>query len=145
MKISAASSFKSLEPSMDSPAPSELRYRKEARELALTYSDGEFLLSAEFLRVHSPSAEVQGHDGHGGELPRNKGNVAITAIEPVGNYAVKLCFSDGHDTGLYSWDWLRELCLQKDQLWRLYQDKLAVADGGLNPQESSVKQFDPRK
>lgn len=129
---------------MDSPAPSELRYRKDARELTLAYPDGEFVLSAEFLRVHSPSAEVQGHDGRGGELPRSKESVAITAITPVGNYAVKISFSDGHDTGLYSWDWLRELCLQQDRLWSIYQDRLAASAGSTKTEERPVKLFDPR-
>ncbi len=109
---------------MLSPAPTELRYQKDARILVLAYDNERFELSAEFLRVHSPSAEVQGHGGEGGTLPRNKENVAITGIAPVGNYAVKISFSDGHDTGLYSWDWLQELCRNRDALWAVYQEKL---------------------
>lgn len=109
---------------MKAPAPDELRYQKETRELVIGYDDARFVLSAEFLRVHSPSAEVQGHGGEGGELPRHKENVSITAIEQVGNYAVKIRFSDGHDTGLYSWDWLRTLCLEKETLTQEYQQKL---------------------
>lgn len=129
---------------MKSPAPGELRYRKDARELVIAYADGEFALSAEFLRVHSPSAEVQGHDGRGGELPRHKENVAITGIEPVGNYAVKICFSDGHDTGLYSWDWLRELCLQRERLWQAYQEKVAALTDPPAARAAAV-QFHPGK
>lgn len=109
---------------MNIAAPGELRYQKESRELVITYDDERFVLSAEFLRVHSPSAEVQGHDGVGGVLPRHKETVAITALEPVGNYAVKIRFSDGHDTGLYSWDWLRKLCLEQTALWQVYQQTL---------------------
>lgn len=113
--------------------PSELRYRKAERELILTWDDGTFILSAEFLRVHSPSAEVQGHDGRGGVLPLHKQEVAITGIEPVGNYAVRLVFSDGHNTGLYSWDTLRHLCAHRDSLWADYQraatENLAPAAG----------------
>lgn len=111
---------------MQAPAPTEIRYRRDSRELLVRYEDGEFVLSAEFLRVNSPSAEVQGHGGEGGTLPRDKENVAITGIEPVGNYAVKLRFSDGHDTGLYSWDWLRHLCQDQAALRQAYQDKLAA-------------------
>jgi DUF971 family protein len=132
---------------MNAFPPDELRYLKESRQLVLTYGERRFVLSAEFLRVHSPSAEVQGHDGRGGTLPRHKEGVAITAIEPVGNYAVKIRFSDGHDTGLYSWDWLSELCQHQDSLWALYQEKLAeqpspVANGRA---EGQVEQFFPRK
>lgn len=111
---------------MQSPAPTELRYHRDRHELTLAWGDARHVLSAEFLRVHSPSAEVQGHGGEGGRLPLNKAAVAITAIEPVGNYAVKICFSDGHDTGLYSWDWLRQLCQDHERLWREYGDKVAA-------------------
>lgn len=109
---------------MKAAAPSELRYQKDRRELVIAYAEQCFVLSAEFLRVHSPSAEVQGHNSVGGVLPRHKEAVAITAIEQVGNYAVKIRFSDGHDTGLYSWDWLRKLCLEQAALWQEYQEKL---------------------
>lgn len=109
---------------MNAQAPSELRYQKDTRALVIGYDDGRFVLSAEFLRVHSPSAEVQGHNSVGGVLPRHKQDVSITAIEQVGNYAVKIRFSDGHDTGLYSWDWLRKLCLEQQALWQTYQQKL---------------------
>lgn len=110
---------------MQAPAPTELRYRKESRELTVAWNDARHVLGAEFLRVHSPSAEVQGHGGEGGTLPVGKEDVAITAIEPVGNYAVRIRFSDGHDTGLYSWDWLQQLCLGRDRLWQEYQAKRA--------------------
>ncbi len=87
----------------------------------------ECMLSCEFLRVHSPSAEVRGH-GKGQEvLQLDKENVNITAIEPVGNYAVKLVFSDGHDTGLYSWDYLYDLGRDYEALWLEYLGKLSAA------------------
>lgn len=111
--------------------PTELRYRKTERELVLTWDDGTFTLSAEFLRVHSPSAEVQGHDGRGGVLPLQKQQVTITGIEPVGNYAVRLVFSDGHNTGLYSWDTLRHLCLHREQLWATYLQATATKAPGV--------------
>lgn len=109
---------------MQAAAPTELRYQKDSRTLTLAYGNTRYELSAEFLRVNSPSAEVQGHGGEGGTLPRHKENVAITGIEPVGNYAVKIIFSDRHDSGLYSWDWLHKLCQEKDALWQSYQEKL---------------------
>lgn len=131
---------------MQAPAPSELRYRKDSRELEIAYGVERHTLSAEFLRVHSPSAEVQGHDQRGGVLPLHKENVTITAIEPVGNYAVKIRFSDGHDSGLYSWDWLHNLCLQKETLWQAYQDKRsAVATSPESAGKPSVVRFVPGK
>lgn len=85
------------------------------------------MLSCEFLRVYSPSAEVRGH-GHGQEvLQTGKEEVNIVGIEPVGNYAIKLVFSDGHDTGLYSWDYLYELASRYEALWLEYLGKLSMA------------------
>lgn len=130
---------------MQSPAPTELRYRRETRELVIVYPDGEYCLTAEFLRVHSPSAEVQGHDGRGGELPRHKEHVSITAIDPVGNYAVKIRFSDGHDTGLYSWDWLHELCMQREHLWRIYKERVAAQPAMNDTAKTSAVLFIPGK
>ena len=87
----------------------------------------ECMLSCEFLRVYSPSAEVRGH-GHGQEvLQMGKEDVNINAIEPVGNYAIKLVFSDGHDTGLYSWEYLYSLARDYEALWLEYLGKLSVA------------------
>jgi DUF971 family protein len=119
---------------MQAPAPTELRYRKDSRELTIAWEAEQYVLGAEFLRVHSPSAEVQGHAGEGGTLPVGKQAVAITGIEPVGNYAVRIRFSDGHDTGLYSWDWLLELCRDRDRLWQAYRDKV----GALQPTTGSA-------
>lgn len=118
--------------------PNELRYRKTERELVLSWDDGSWTLSAEFLRVHSPSAEVQGHDGRGGALPLHKQDVAITAIEPVGNYAVRIVFSDGHNTGLYSWETLRRFCEQREALWADYQ-----AASARLPTSTTVNTFQP--
>lgn len=96
--------------------------------LELTFDDGtQGDLSCEFLRVYSPSAEVRGH-GIGQEtLQTGKEEVNIVAIEPVGNYAVRLIFSDGHDTGLYSWDYLYDLLKNQASLWQAYLDKLSAA------------------
>ncbi len=110
------------------PRPTEIRLHRRSRILELAFDDGSrFELSCEFLRVHSPSAEVKGH-GPGQEiLVTGKRDVNIERIEPVGQYAVKLCFDDGHDTGLYSWSLLYELGRRRDELWQRYLDRLAEA------------------
>lgn len=113
---------------MSGPIPTEISYRRETRIMEVIFTTGErFEYSAEYLRVHSPSAEVRGH-GPGQEvLQIGKEKVSIDRIEPVGNYAVRLCFDDGHDTGLYSWDELWTLGRNKDELWRRYLERLAAA------------------
>jgi len=110
------------------PYPTEIKLRKVSRSLVLTFSDGEaFELSAEYLRVHSPSAEVQGH-GPGQEvLVTGKEQVNITAVEPVGRYAVRLVFDDGHSTGLYTWPILYRLGRDLAQNWATYQAKIAAS------------------
>ncbi|MCP5405579.1 MAG: DUF971 domain-containing protein [Pseudomonadaceae bacterium] len=92
--------------------PSQLRLSANKRTLVVTFGDTDHALTAEALRINSPSAEVKGHFGQGGVVPTNKHDVTITSIEPVGNYAVKLTFSDGHNTGLFTWDYLHELAIQ---------------------------------
>ena len=110
------------------PLVSELRLNPQKTELAVTFTDGVAgRLSAEFLRVVSPSAEVQGHSPSERKLVPGKRNVTIRAIEPVGNYAVRLVFSDGHNTGLYSWHYLYELTRRKEDLWNGYLQELATA------------------
>jgi len=110
------------------PTPEQIRLRSGGKVLLLTYPEtGEVALSAEFLRVSSPSAEVRGH-GRGNEvLQVGKEAVTITGIEPVGNYAVKLIFSDGHDSGLYSWDILHEFASNHQALWQSYLQRLQAA------------------
>lgn len=106
----------------------ELRLNPEKTELSITFDDGMVAcLTAEFLRVVSPSAEVQGHSPWERKLVPGKHNVTIRAIEPVGNYAVRLVFSDGHGTGLYSWRYLHEITRRKDDLWKSYLEELAAA------------------
>jgi len=106
-------------------APTDIKLHKKSATLELLYADGAcHSFSAEFLRVHSPSAEVRGH-GKGQEiLQKGKRQVKIVSIEPVGNYAIKLSFSDGHDTGIYSWTYLREMATEHDALWNDYLMKL---------------------
>ena len=108
--------------------PSDLRLHRKSGILELSYNDGGiYSLTAEFLRVYSPSAEVRGH-GKGQEvLQTGKKDVKIDNIEPVGNYAVKLHFDDGHNTGIYSWEYLRELCLNQAKLWDDYLGRLQKA------------------
>jgi DUF971 family protein len=110
------------------PTPEQIRLCSGGKVLLLTYPEtGEVALSAEFLRVSSPSAEVRGH-GRGNEvLQVGKEAVTITGIEPVGNYAVKLIFSDGHDSGLYSWDILHEFASNHEALWQSYLQRLHAA------------------
>ena len=111
-----------------SPRPTEIRVLKQSRIVEVAFDDGErFELPFEYLRVHSPSAEVRGH-GPGQEvLQVGKENVDITGIEPIGNYAVKLAFDDGHDTRLYSWDLLYELGATRADRWQRYLKRLAAA------------------
>ncbi len=112
----------------NSPRPTDIRLHQSSRLLEISFDDGNSaMLSCEFLRVYSPSAEVRGH-GPGQEvLQTGKENVNITGIEPVGNYAIKLIFSDGHDTGLYSWDYLYNLARNYEALWLEYLGRLSMA------------------
>ncbi len=108
--------------------PTEIKLRRNSRVLAITWEDGAaFELSFEYLRVHSPSAEVRGPGPGQEKLQVGKENVQITNIEPVGHYAVKLVFDDGHDTGLYSWTYLRELSDRQEENWQSYLDRLEKA------------------
>lgn len=108
--------------------PIEIRLRKNSRVLAISFDDGhEFEYTFEYLRVHSPSAEVVGHGPGQETLQTGKEDVLITAIDPVGHYAVRLVFDDGHDTGLYSWTYLYELGRNMQANWLSYLDRLAAA------------------
>jgi len=113
---------------MSAAKPTEIQLHQKSRILEIVFDDGaRFQLSCEYLRVYSPSAEVSGH-GPGQEvLQLGKEDVNITAIEPVGNYAVKLVFDDNHDTGLYTWEHLYELGAEKDKKWQQYLDRLVAA------------------
>ena len=110
------------------PVPTELRLHQKSRLLEIAFSDGSsFKLSYEFLRVHSPSAEVRGH-GPGQEvLQTGKRAVDILGLEPVGSYAVQPSFSDGHSTGIYAWDYLHYLGENQERLWAEYLERLAAA------------------
>jgi DUF971 family protein len=110
---------------MNTTAPSEIRLRRKSRVLEVAWPDGRRdSLAFEYLRVHSPSAEVQGHGPGQDVLQIAKENVQVTRVDPVGNYAVKLVFDDGHDTGLYSWKYLRELGETQQEKWAHYLGRL---------------------
>jgi DUF971 family protein len=113
------------------PVPTEIRLDRAARVLHVTFAEHErYALPAEYLRVESPSAEVQGHGPGQKTILGGKERVGIGAVEPVGHYAVRLVFDDGHDTGIYAWDYLRELGLEYDRRWPAYLNELAAR--GLN-------------
>lgn len=111
-----------------SPRPTDIRLHQSSRLLEITFDDATTcMLSCEFLRVYSPSAEVRGHGAGQEVLQVGKEEVNIVGIEPVGQYAVKLSFSDGHNTGLYSWDYLYELAKDYEVLWMEYISRLEMA------------------
>jgi len=110
-----------------SPWPTELRLHKDRRTLTVVFDNGErFDLPAEYLRVKSPSAEVQGHAPDERKTVAGKRDVAILELQAVGNYAVRPLFDDMHSTGIYSWDYLLELGRNRDALWQDYLDELAA-------------------
>lgn len=123
--------------------PTDIRLHKKSNTLEVSFTDGTAgTLSAEFLRVHSPSAEVQGHGKP--ILQTGKRFVRLTGIEPVGNYAVKLIFDDGHDSGLYHWDLLYDFVQNQDRLWQHYLDRLQAAGASREPAASGgAVGFDP--
>lgn len=120
--------------SKDAPSPTEIKLHQKSRVLEIAFSDGQrFKLPYEFLRVYSPSAEVRGH-GPGQEvLQLGKKNIEITQIDPVGAYAVQPVFSDGHDTGIYSWDYFYTLGVNQDEMWRTYLRRMDEAGASREP------------
>lgn len=129
---------------MSDKKPLKVALHSATKELELQYDDGSYLLSAELLRVMSPSAEVRGHGVGQETLQTGKRDVAITGVEPVGYYALKLIFSDGHDSGLYTWDYLRELCETQETKWQCYLQKLK-ATGGSRDVDTTGQPAAPQK
>lgn len=120
----------------DTPIPTEIKLHQKSRFLELAFENGaRYELSYEFLRVFTPSAEARGHAPGQETLQVGKRDVEILGIEPVGNYAIKPVFSDGHDSGLFSWDMLHTLCIHRDELWQAYLDRLAEAGASRDPAE----------
>lgn len=129
-------------PDNTTPVPTEIKLHQKSRLLEVAFADGKcFKFPFEFLRVHSPSAEVAGH-GPGQEvLQIGKKNVEITAIEPVGSYAVQLVFSDGHDTGLFSWTYFYSLGMKQEEKWQTYLQRMEQAG---ESRETKLGVFDQR-
>lgn len=126
--------------------PTGIELHQKSRELELIYANGErHKLSCELLRVLSPSAEVQGHGPGQKKLQPGKINVAITDIKAVGNYAIQLTFSDGHDSGIFSWKYLRELIDNRETYWAKYLKELHEAGASRDPEVQVVKFFDAGK
>ena len=124
---------------MNQPSiPSVIKFHKQSQQLELAWGEQPVLLSAEFLRVLSPSAEVRGHGSGNEVLQFGKKDVRILKLEPVGNYALKITFDDGHDSGLYNWPYLQDISTQQDRLWQEYLNKLASAG---KSRDSGVIQF----
>lgn len=123
------------------PRPTEIKLHQKSRLLEISFDDGKtFQLPCEFLRIYSPSAEVRGH-GPGQEvLQVGKKNVEITRVEPVGAYAIQLTFSDGHDTGIYSWDLLYEYGLRQEEMWQHYLERLEQAGASREPGAAPFEQ-----
>jgi len=116
------------------PVPTEIKLHQTSRVLEIAYSDGRaFKLPYELLRVYSPSAEVRGHGPGQETLQVGKRDVTIAEVEPVGHYAIQPRFSDGHDSGIFSWDYLYELGTEQDALWERYLSKLAAAGASRDP------------
>ena len=123
--------------------PTEIRLHRRSRELGLVYADGRSVrIPCELLRVFSPSAEVRGHSADERKLVTGKKYVNVESIERVGNYAIKIVFDDGHDTGIYSWDYLEELGTQQETYWQRYLDELKIANSSRLPQ-ISIGQWRP--
>ncbi|SIS43611.1 gamma-butyrobetaine hydroxylase-like domain-containing protein [Neptunomonas antarctica] len=122
-----------------SPIPNNIKLHKKSRTLELIYDDGSFELEAEFLRVHSPSAEVRGHGIGNGTLQTGKKFVGITGVEASGNYALKIIFDDGHDSGLYTWKYLHDLATQHDEYWQKYLQNLV--DAGETRDQNLIGKF----
>lgn len=118
----------------NTPRPTEIKLHQKSNELELTFDNGNnFHLPCEFLRVYSPSAEVRGHGPGQETLQVGKRGVEINGIEPVGNYAVVLQFSDGHDSGIYSWDYLHDLGANQEALWQRYLERMTEAGANRDP------------
>lgn len=114
--------------------PTEIRLQRKSRQVVVAFDDGSrYELPFEYLRVNSPSAEVKGHAPGQEVLQTGKENVRVTAIEPVGHYAVRLLFDDGHDTGLYTWKYLYELGAGHERNWQAYLDRLEAAGYARQP------------
>lgn len=129
----------------DTPAPTEIKLHQKSRIFEIAFADGErFELSYEYLRVFTPSAEARGHGPGQETLQVGKRDVTIERIDPVGNYAIRPVFSDGHDSGLYSWDMLYNLGKHRDELWQAYLDRLDAEGKSRDPADNPEPSPAPR-
>ena len=122
---------------MSSQVPTQIKLHKRSKTLEVHFGSDVFVLAAEYLRVYSPSAEVRGHGNP--VLQTGKLNVAITGVEPIGQYAIKLIFDDGHDSGIYNWSYLWELGHDYESLWSQYLEQLKEAGAQRDPDVSTVR------
>ncbi|HWV15921.1 MAG TPA: DUF971 domain-containing protein [Cellvibrio sp.] len=120
--------------------PSKIQLHKHSRQLELHFGSEQFILDAEFLRVHSPSAEVMGHGPNQAVLQYGKKDVGIGKLERAGNYALKIIFDDGHDSGIFTWTYLYELCSTRESLWQEYLQALQHA-GKTREKDTSIVKF----
>ena len=107
--------------------PSKINLSKNKKTLTVTFNETDYLITSEYLRVYSPSAEVQGHGPGQETLQLNKQDIEIEKLNPMGNYAISIHFSDGHTTGIYSWSYLHHLCIDKDELWLDYSNRITIS------------------
>ncbi|MEO6824338.1 MAG: DUF971 domain-containing protein [Nitrosospira sp.] len=129
----------------DTPKPTEIKLHSKSRLLEISFGDGKiFQISCEFLRIYSPSAEVRGHSPGQEVLQVGKKEVTIYHIEPVGNYAIQLNFSDGHNTGLYSWDLLYDYGLHQEEMWQRYLNRIKEAGASREPASDPRTSQPPR-
>lgn len=127
---------------MTAPIPTKVHYHRKERELELTYAEGEsYRLSVEYLRVFSPSAEVRGHGPDSATLQVGKKDVGLKDITPAGRYALKLHFDDGHDSGLFSWDYFYDLIRRREANWADYLRRLEEAGASREPLGIEIKQL----
>lgn len=121
--------------------PTNIEFHNKSKIMNISYPDGDYELIYEFLRVFSPSADVQGHTPDQAKLQVGKRDVTIVDVAPVGEYALKLTFSDGHDSGIYSWEWLEDLGKNKEALWAAYLEDLKEAGASRDPNDPANEPF----
>lgn len=127
---------------MSAPVPIRVHYHKKARELELAYAEGQcHRLPIEYLRVFSPSAEVRGHGGDDAVLQVGKKHVGLQNVTQAGRYALKLHFDDGHDSGLYTWEYLHDLAIHREAYWADYLARLEAAGASREPLQIDIKQL----
>ncbi len=121
--------------------PINIEFHNKSKRMNISFSDGDYEFTYEFLRVFSPSADVRGHTPDEAKLQVGKRDVTIVDVAPVGEYALKLTFSDGHDSGIYSWEWFEDLGKNKDELWESYLEDLKQHGASRDPNDPANEPF----